>query len=76
MKRYNANGGQRRSRKIKLAIPNGQTGFSQFVLSLIKIKNQFGRDVALRALEKYNDKYRIEKTELHFLKGIIKGGDE
>lgn len=70
--KYNANGGQRRSRKVKLAIPNGQSGFTQFVVSLMQAKQKYGKEIAQQALEKYADKYRLEPDELAFLRGLIK----
>lgn len=71
MSKYNANGGQRRSKSVKLAIPNGQSGFAQFMVSLIKIKDAHGPNIALAALEKYSEKYRIEDSEFSFLKSLV-----
>lgn len=71
MSRYNANGGQRRSKTVKLQIPNGEAGFAQFMVSLVKIKNEHGPDIARAALEKYAEKYRVEPSEMAFLKSLI-----
>lgn len=71
MSRYNANGGQRRSKTVKLAIPNGQAGFTQFMISLVKIKNTYGPDIAKAALEKYAEKYRVEPQTITFLKSLL-----
>lgn len=68
---YNANGGQRRSATKKMKIPNGQSGFSQFMVSLVKIKDTHGADIAKKSLEKYNEKYRLEKSEFDYLMSLI-----
>lgn len=70
--KYNANGGQRRSRKVKLAIPSGINGFAQFMVSLVEIKNKHGKDIALACLNKYVEKYKIEGDEVEFLRGLLK----
>lgn len=68
-RRYNANGGQRRSRTFRLHIP--QTQFSRLMVELIKISERDGADIADGVLKKLAEKYDIKPQEESFIRSLL-----
>ena len=59
--KYNAAGGQRRSKTVKMHIPTN-SGFSVMMLELLKYKKQEGAEFAIELLNKCKSEYKFIRS--------------
>ena len=72
MKKYNANGGQRRSSTFKLKI--SQSGFSTLMVEILKTAKSHNKETAIELLNRAEKKWQLTKHEVGFIKSMIEAG--